>query len=42
MTEETLEAYKALTEENKIKFDLFVARLVEKQGNYQPLPDSRA
>ena len=38
---ETLEKYMMLTEENKAKFDLFVAQLIETQDSCQPSPDSQ-
>lgn len=41
MNEETLRKYMMLTDENKVKFDRFVAQLIEKQDNCQPSPDSR-
>lgn len=41
MSKEVLEKYMMLTEENKIKFNLFVAQLIEKQDNCQPSPDSQ-
>lgn len=41
MNEEILEKYMMLTDENKVKFDLFVAQLVETQDNCPPSPDSQ-